>query len=122
MRGAVHIGARCALIVALALPCGEAAAQGIFDFLFGRPPERSAPPPQQVQPSPYPSGPSPRVSPNLGGGGNVDQVIGNSSTGRGGTYCVRMCDGRYFPIERYANASPTQLCSQFCPGTPTKVY
>jgi hypothetical protein len=35
---------------------------------------------------------------------------------------VRLCDGRYFPIQRHANASPVQLCSAFCPATKTQVF
>jgi len=35
---------------------------------------------------------------------------------------VRLCDGRYFPIQRHANASPAQLCSAFCPATKTQVF
>ena len=42
--------------------------------------------------------------------------------GRGVAYCVRLCDGRYFPIQRHANANPVQLCSAFCPAAKTQVF
>ncbi len=47
-----------------------------------------------------------------------------SSGGGGGrvAYCVRLCDGRYFPIQRNANANPAQLCSAFCPAAKTQVF
>jgi Protein of unknown function (DUF2865) len=43
---------------------------------------------------------------------------GGGSTG----YCVRLCDGRYFPVQRAGDVSPDALCSAFCPASKTKVY
>src|SRR5262249_11598835 len=37
-------------------------------------------------------------------------------------YCVRLCDGRYFPIQRHNGTSSTQTCSSFCPTSATKIY
>ena len=37
-------------------------------------------------------------------------------------YCVRLCDGRFFPIQRHGGATPAQACSSFCPATQTKIY
>jgi len=47
-----------------------------------------------------------------------------SSSGGGArvAYCVRLCDGRYFPIQRHANANPVQLCNAFCPAAKTQVF
>jgi hypothetical protein len=39
----------------------------------------------------------------------------------GPAYCVRSCDGKYFPLTR-GNASPVQMCQAFCPASPTKVF
>ena len=39
----------------------------------------------------------------------------------GPAFCVRSCDGKYFPLMRGA-ASPAQLCEAFCPASPTKVF
>jgi len=109
------------LAVALAsLSPVPAGAQGIFDFLFGQPPQRSVPPP--IEPRPLPNQPAPTPRQSAAAPGSVDLPISNSGTGRGSAYCVRLCDGRYFPIERSGNAPPSQLCSQFCPSTQTKVY
>ena len=41
--------------------------------------------------------------------------------GSGPAFCVRSCDGRYFPLMRSA-ASPVQMCQAFCPASPTKVF
>ena len=45
-----------------------------------------------------------------------------TGTGRSVAYCVRTCDGRYFPMQRHANANPVQLCSAFCPAAKTVVF
>jgi hypothetical protein len=39
----------------------------------------------------------------------------------GPAFCVRSCDGKYFPLMRGA-ASPTQLCQAFCPASPTRIF
>lgn len=42
--------------------------------------------------------------------------------GSGGTFCVRLCDGRFFPVQRHAGATPIQMCSAFCPAAKTKIF
>ena len=42
-------------------------------------------------------------------------------TGGGQAYCVRTCDGRYFPISASDNQSRAATCSSFCPASDTKV-
>jgi hypothetical protein len=38
------------------------------------------------------------------------------------TYCVRLCDGRYFPVQRQAaSSSPTKICTAQCPASQTKI-
>jgi len=53
----------------------------------------------------------PASTPSIGG-----------STGRPLAYCVRLCDGRYFPMQRHANATSIQLCNAFCPAAKTQVF
>jgi hypothetical protein len=36
------------------------------------------------------------------------------------SYCVRTCDGRYFPLQR--SGDPAQICASFCPASETKVF
>jgi Protein of unknown function (DUF2865) len=85
-------------------------AEGLFDFLFG-----GAPKQQQRQTSqsnffdPFGTqqpAPPPRQT---------------ASSSSGPAYCVRSCDGRYFPLSR-GNANPVQMCQAFCPASPTKVF
>jgi hypothetical protein len=86
-------------------------AEGLFDFLFGGPQKqqaRQAPPQASFFADPnQPTAPQPR------------QVA--SSGGSGPAFCVRSCDGRYFPLAR-GNASPVQMCQAFCPASATKVF
>src|SRR4051812_28283493 len=45
-----------------------------------------------------------------------------TSSGAGPAFCVRSCDGRYFPLTARGSASPAQLCQAFCPASTTKVF
>ena len=39
----------------------------------------------------------------------------------GQAYCVRTCDGRYFPIAGTSNESKAASCNSFCPASETKL-
>jgi hypothetical protein len=95
-------------VAASAVPSGLASAQGFFDSWFGRGSAPSAP--AYSNPSadfnPFGARPEP-PRPQMGG-----SVV----------YCVRTCDGRYFPMQRVAGASPAQFCSVMCPASATKIY
>jgi hypothetical protein len=100
-----------AAIVLVATPA-TADAQGFFQSLFrafSRPAVRVAPPQQ-----PFIYGdetPGPRSGPDTA----------MTSGGTGGAFCVRSCDGRYFPVPSSAGQSRAGLCNQFCPASPTVV-
>jgi Protein of unknown function (DUF2865) len=40
----------------------------------------------------------------------------------GKTYCVRLCDGRYYPVASAGNATPVQMCSAMCPASKTRIF
>ncbi|HEY2138416.1 MAG TPA: DUF2865 domain-containing protein [Xanthobacteraceae bacterium] len=42
--------------------------------------------------------------------------------GSGVTFCVRLCDGRFFPLQRHAGATPIQACGALCPAAKTKIF
>jgi hypothetical protein len=42
--------------------------------------------------------------------------------GGGQAFCVRTCDGRYFPVTASDNASRAASCNSFCPASETKVF
>ncbi|WP_291862237.1 DUF2865 domain-containing protein [Bradyrhizobium sp.] len=43
------------------------------------------------------------------------------SYGGSQAYCVRTCDGRYFPVSGQDNQSRVASCNSFCPASDTKV-
>src|SRR5215468_11209817 len=43
----------------------------------------------------------------------------------GNTWCVRLCDGRYFPLSAPAvssRAGPAKMCSALCPAAKTALF
>jgi len=44
-----------------------------------------------------------------------------SYSGGSQAYCVRTCDGRYFPITASGNQTKAASCNSFCPASETKV-
>ena len=37
-------------------------------------------------------------------------------------FCVRTCDGRYFPVQAHAGLSAAEACRSFCPASQTRLY
>jgi hypothetical protein len=89
----------------------EVAAEGLFDMFFGglqKQQQRQAPPPQSnFFADPFQQNQPPAPPRQVASGGPA--------------FCVRSCDGKYFPLTR-SNASPIQMCQAFCPASPTKVF
>ncbi|SDJ07833.1 MULTISPECIES: DUF2865 domain-containing protein [Bradyrhizobium] len=113
---AVRTG-RLAALGAAALLCASALAsaaqaQDFFSALFGGM-GRRAPQPYVSMPFANEDGsiPAPRseMRPRYAGGGG------------GQAYCVRTCDGRYFPITASDNQSRAASCNSFCPASETRV-
>ena len=89
-----------AIVGPVALTPEISAAEGLLDFFFGGGQKQ-----QQPTSSFDPQSPPPRP------------VVVSA----GPAFCVRSCDGKYFPLMRGA-ASPVQLCQAFCPASPTKIF
>lgn len=91
-----------------------ASAEGLFDFFFGGLQRQ-----RSQQASTY-------TDPFTGQqNAPVQQDVPPTRTaavgGSGPAFCVRTCDGKYFPLMR-GLASPAQMCQAFCPASATKVY
>ena len=103
--------------IAIASPIAIApypvSAEGLFDMFFGggqRPQQHAAAPPQaSFFADPFNSSSQPAPQPRA--------AVASS----GPAFCVRSCDGKYFPLMRAA-ASPVQMCQSFCPASATKVF
>ncbi len=91
-----------------------ASAQNLFESLFGGGFRRHAPEPM------------PRANafadPFGMFGGEPRRPSADAGFGHGTVYCVRTCDGRYFPLQRHAGANPAELCKSFCPAAKTMVF
>ena len=116
MRRRMMLVAVAALAGPLALAPRMALAEDLFGFLFGgaqrqQQQQRQAPPQANFFADPFglnqqPAPPPPRPV---------------ASSGSGPAFCVRTCDGRYFPLAR-GNASPVAMCQAFCPASATRVF
>ena len=65
--------------------------------------------------------PSTSYAPELFDNGGARRETSSRTSG-GGTYCVRTCDGRYFPLPSAAGQSKAQTCNSFCPASETKIF
>src|SRR5215467_13997028 len=92
-----------AIIGPVALAPEMSWAEGLLDFFFGGSQKQQQTSSFANNNNPQPTMPRP--------------VVASSGPG----FCVRSCDGKYFPLMRGA-ASPTQMCQAFCPASPTKVF
>ena len=99
------------LVSAVALAPRMASAEGIFDFFFGgfQKQQRQGSGQANFFADPFGLNQQPAPPPRP-----VASVSGPA-------FCVRSCDGKYFPLAR-GNATPVQMCQAFCPASATKVF
>ena len=113
LRSAFRPGYAALLALSLLALTPRPASAGFFDFLFGG--DRA---PRAAQPS----SPTPQTD---FFGNPIDPgptAVAPVSSGRSASYCVRTCDGKYFPLSSHAGMTPAQMCQSFCPASTTKVY
>jgi Protein of unknown function (DUF2865) len=90
--------------VAAAVPAAQ--AQDFFSQLFGG----------------FGRSRGPMIRVPFGDGGPFTPQVERRHYGGGGqAYCVRTCDGRYFPLPGSDSQSREASCSNFCPASATKV-
>jgi hypothetical protein len=112
MRRRMMLVAAAVLASSVAVTPRAATAEGLFDMLFGggQKQQRQAPP--QASSFADPFGLNPQIA---------QPPPRQVASGSGPAFCVRSCDGKYFPLMR-SNASPVQMCQAFCPASTTKVF
>jgi hypothetical protein len=92
---------------------GTASSQGLFDFLFGNlrrvPPDT---PPGADEPRRIPPRPPDRRPSEGSAAGSGPRMA----------YCVRLCDGRFFPIQAHRSVSAAAQCKSFCPASATSIF
>jgi hypothetical protein len=113
---------RTQIVLGLTLALGAASiplvaqAQDFFSSLFGafgaRPP---APPPPRPFFAPFAREDAPVERPRR------RRTAHGSGDGGDQSWCVRSCDGRYFPIAGRDSESRGQSCNTFCPASQTSL-
>lgn len=103
------------LAAPLLLAPAAVSAEGLFDFFFGGLQR------QQRQPSQASSYADPFSAQQNAPMPQDYTPPARTAAGSGPAFCVRSCDGKYFPLMR-GSASPVQMCQAFCPASATKVY
>jgi hypothetical protein len=104
------------VFAATIMPVVSPAQAGFLDFLFGSSvgssgsrSNISADGHAGVNPDTVPVAPDHVQAPGIAGNRQV-------------LFCVRLCDGRYFPIDHISNATPLVTCKAMCPASETKVF
>jgi hypothetical protein len=105
-------GAAAVLVAATLAPAAQAEdfLSALFGAFGGHRPQEAAPPPSTPLPFANESNPFPppiEARPRAVGGGQA--------------YCVRSCDGRYFPINAADGQSRAASCSSLCPASETRL-
>jgi len=98
-----------------------ASAQGLFERIFGG--LRHAVSAPARQPSNINSFADPFSSlANAMNGQPSQERRAAAEFGPSKGFCVRTCDGRFFPVQARAGMSAAESCNAFCPASQTKLY
>lgn len=96
----------------LMVPSASAQSPGLLDLLLGRRPP-ATPVPQQT-----PIDGTPTLS--------IVVTPARPDSGQSGSlaHCVRLCDGRHFPLPQLTSGrtTPRALCEALCPASRTKIF
>ena len=107
MKGPRAIGLMFVTSVVIGLPLSSARAEDFFSALFRAFGAHRSASPAEAGPFNYVPE-QPQYSPRRYASGTA--------------YCVRTCDGRYFPAPAAANQSRAETCKSFCPAAETRVF
>ena len=101
-------------LLSAALAGSGAASAGFLDTLFVNNRQQDA-----YAPLPYAS---PSATPSVSSTPAAPSVAAPPGDGAATTFCVRLCDGRFFPMQRHAGVAPVQACSALCPAAKTRIF
>lgn len=103
------------LAAPIALAPRMAFAEGLFDFFFngGQKQQQRSPQSPAISAFADPFGLNQPAAP---------PAPRRASSGRYAAYCVRSCDGKYFPLLARGGSTLAQMCQAFCPASPTRVF
>jgi hypothetical protein len=110
-----QLGVGMAMLLCASSVTSAARAEDFLSALFGAfSGHRSAPPPVAL-PLVNEGAPSSEAAPRS------EAQPARVSHGGGQAWCVRTCDGRYFPITGPDNRSRVAACNSFCPAAATSL-
>jgi hypothetical protein len=118
----IAVGALAAALLAL-IPLAPASAQNLLESFFndlGRAlqgHERAPEPAPAIAPTPASAFAEP-----LHNFGRAAPPSAPIETGPAKAFCVRTCDGHYFPVRAHAGMSVAEACHAFCPASETRIY
>jgi Protein of unknown function (DUF2865) len=98
------------------MPVAKPAQAGFLDFLFGDSAGSSES--RSNIPADSHAGVNADAVPVAPDHVQAPRIAGNRQV----LFCVRLCDGRYFPIDHISNATPLVTCKAMCPASETKVF
>jgi hypothetical protein len=110
--------ALASLAAGIALFAEPAIAQGLIESIFGGFRGAFEPPSAPTNLSAYSE---PTIGP-LHVLNRPPEPTVESGTGPATVYCVRTCDGHYFPVQAHAGLSVGRACRSFCPASETRIY
>ena len=102
-------------LLALGLPA-PASAQGLFESIFNGLSRALHAPVQEPEPI------HAYVEPSVRFERAVNPPSVHVETGPAKAFCVRTCDGHYFPVRAHAGMSAAEACRSFCPASQTRLY
>lgn len=90
-----------------------AQAENAFDIMSGGAPTRNG----SMMVLAYGDDPKPDFPPRA-----LSATRSSRPTEASSSYCVRTCDGRYFPTPSGNSQSSAEVCKSFCPASETTVF
>ena len=113
LRAAVDVLAAAMLTLALPAPVS---AQNLLESFFGSLSRALQAPAREPAPIHAYAEPSVRFE------RAINPPSAHVETGPAKAFCVRTCDGHYFPVRAHAGMSAAEACHAFCPASQTRLY
>ena len=117
LSGRAAAGAALFALVFAAVPAAARAEGGLFGAFLNAIGRVIAPPRNYSSPAPE-EVPGNSLSDAFTHGNGIRPAEGGPQV----AFCVRTCDGRYFPIAKNGAATPAKMCRSMCPSAATEIY
>jgi hypothetical protein len=106
-------------VAASAVMLPQPAAAGFLDRLFGSV-QRAIEPSRAPASLPF-ADPFTSLANHFNPSGR-EQLRADNNAGPAKAFCVRTCDGHFFPVQASPGMSAADSCRSFCPATETKLF